>query len=220
MTHPSDLPAIEAAWRAFEAEVPAPSYRDGDTDRELTEIAEIVAGEIAIVADGEGRLAGFALARAVERRVVRLTDLYVAPDARRGGIAAALVRAVVEAAAERGATTLDLEVQSSNAAARAVYQRWGFADESLVLAAPIEHLRDRLRPSVHAARSPRSTSRPTTAPGSSGRRASSPRASAPPAAASRARGTAGRRSTTRPPTAIPTSSSDTPARCPTGWVLS
>ena len=47
------------------------------------------------------RAVGFALARRTGARLGRLTDLYVVPEARRGGVAAALVRAVVEALARR-----------------------------------------------------------------------------------------------------------------------
>jgi hypothetical protein len=45
---------------------------------------------------------------------------------------------------------LEVEVAATNAGARAVYQRWGFREDSLVLAAPVEHLRSRLAPGRHA----------------------------------------------------------------------
>ena len=46
--------------------------------------------------------------------------------------------------AEDGVDTIDLEVMASNAEARAVYARWGFRDEVLVLAAPVAALVERL----------------------------------------------------------------------------
>ena len=65
---------------------------------------------LAFVAEDETGAVGFALARRTGSRLGRLTDLYVVPDARRGGVAAALVHAVVEALAAQGVEHLDLEV--------------------------------------------------------------------------------------------------------------
>ena len=93
---------------------------------------------------------GFALARRTGSRLGRLTDLYVVPDARRGGVAAALVYAVVEALAAHGVEHLDLEVAASNAGARAVYHRWGFGEDVVVLGAPVPALLERLAPGRHA----------------------------------------------------------------------
>ena len=84
------------------------------------------------------------------RRLGRLTDLYVVPEARRSGVAAALVRAVVEALARDGAEHLDLDVLASNTGARAVYHRWGFVEDTVVLVAPVAALRERLSPGRHA----------------------------------------------------------------------
>lgn len=55
-----------------------------------------------------------------------LGDLAVEEGARRRGIGAALVKAALEAAADRGATAVFLEVRESNRAARRLYERAGF----------------------------------------------------------------------------------------------
>jgi ribosomal-protein-alanine N-acetyltransferase len=65
------------------------------------------------------------LARAVADEAEVLT-LAVAPPARRQGMAAALLDAVCDEAARRGAHVLHLEVSTANAAARALYARAGF----------------------------------------------------------------------------------------------
>lgn len=145
-----DLAAVQEAWRAFAREIPPPAHRPVDTGAEAAEIGEIVAAGGGFMAESEGRLVGFALARSVGPEVMRLTDLYVLPDARRGGVAAALALAVAGYADEAGASVVDLEVTSSNATARAVYQHWGFHEETVVFSAPVHRLRERLRPSVHA----------------------------------------------------------------------
>ena len=147
---PADLPALEELWRAFEHEVPALSHVDVDEAKELREIREIVESGLAFLAEEDDRAIGFALARRTSPRAGRLSDLYVLPEARRGGIAAALVHAVVDALASAGVEHLELEVLSSNADARTVYHRWGFAEAELTLVAPTDALRERLAPGRHA----------------------------------------------------------------------
>ena len=145
-----DAATLERLWRAFEGEVPPPPHGDHDPEQELEEIREIVDAGLAFVAEDETGAVGFALARRTGERTSRLTDLYVAPDARRDGVAAGLVHAVVEALAPQGVEHLDLEVTASNAGARAVYHRWGFGEETVVLVAAVSALRERLAPGRHA----------------------------------------------------------------------
>ncbi|HEY7381614.1 MAG TPA: GNAT family N-acetyltransferase [Gaiella sp.] len=145
-----DLPALMELWRAFEREVPAASHVQVDHDRELREIRDIVEGELAFLAENDGAPSGFVLCRRRGPGVAYLSDLYVVPSARRGGLATALVREVAETLAEQGIDHLELEVQAANAGARVVYQRWGFVEHLLTLNAPVEQLRERLAPGRHA----------------------------------------------------------------------
>lgn len=145
-----DAATLERLWRAFEGEVPPPPHGDHDPEQELEEIRGIVDAGLAFVAEHETGAVGFALARRTGERTSRLTDLYVAPDARRDGVAAGLVHAVVETLAPQGVEHLDLEVTASNAGARAVYHRWGFGEETVVLVAAVSALRERLAPGRHA----------------------------------------------------------------------
>lgn len=146
----ADAAALEELWRAFEREVPPPRHHDVDHETEFAEIREIVASGLAFVAESDERPVGFALARRTGARSGRLTDLFVAPEARRGGVASALVGAVVEALAPQGVEHLELEVLSSNSEARTVYHRWGFTENQLVLVAPTAALQERLAPGRHA----------------------------------------------------------------------
>ncbi|HEX5582884.1 GNAT family N-acetyltransferase [Gaiella sp.] len=141
----ADLDVLEKLWRAFEQEVPPPSYIDVDRVQERAEIREIVESGLAFLAERDEPV-GFALARRVGSRLGRLTDLYVVPDARRDGVAAELVSAVAEALEAEGVDHLDLEVRSTNRDARAVYSRWGFAEQLHVLGVPLATLRERLAP--------------------------------------------------------------------------
>jgi ribosomal protein S18 acetylase RimI-like enzyme len=141
----ADLDVLEKLWRAFEQEVPPPSYIDVDRVQERAEIREIVESGLAFLAERDEPV-GFALARRVGSRLGRLTDLYVVPDARRDGVAAELVSAVAEALEAEGVDHLDLEVRSTNRDARAVYGRWGFTEQVHVLGVPLATLRERLAP--------------------------------------------------------------------------
>jgi ribosomal protein S18 acetylase RimI-like enzyme len=146
-----DLPALEELWRAFEAEVPPPAHEDADLATELAEIRAIVESGLGWLAEKDGAAVGMALARRRGPRVGRITDLYVRPAARRSGVAEALTRAVAARFVADGVDTIDLEVMASNTAARAVYARWGFRDEVLVLAAPVAALAERLGDTVETA---------------------------------------------------------------------
>jgi ribosomal protein S18 acetylase RimI-like enzyme len=142
----ADLPLLTRLWGAFHDEVPEPPHVDVDHAEELREIAGIVSGEVALVAedaDGSEPL-GFALARRRGSKLARLTDLYVTPEARRRGVAEALVRQVVDEYRSHGVEFLDLEVMADNAAARTIYARWGFRESLLELVAPLDALSRRL----------------------------------------------------------------------------
>ena len=95
-----DVPLLETLWRSFVDELPPPAHVEFDEAGELAEVREAVDAGLAFVAEADGPV-GFALARRTGSRLGRLTDLYVVPDARRGGIAAALVHAAVEALASQ-----------------------------------------------------------------------------------------------------------------------
>jgi ribosomal-protein-alanine N-acetyltransferase len=55
-----------------------------------------------------------------------LGNLAVVPEARRGGVASALVADLLAAARERGVGSLTLEVRATNDAAQALYRGHGF----------------------------------------------------------------------------------------------
>ena len=143
--HEDDTAAIQALWREFEREIPAPDYVEVDEAQELREIEEIVRGEVATVAeDDDGAIVGFALARRKGPRLGYLSDLYVVPGVRQRGVARALVAEIVAVFRGEGLDVLDLEVQASNRVARAAYESWGFEETVLRLAAPLDVLEKRL----------------------------------------------------------------------------
>jgi ribosomal protein S18 acetylase RimI-like enzyme len=140
----ADLDTLRELWSAFQEEIPEPDWADFDAEQELAEIAEIVRDEIALIAEEDGAALGYALARKRGSRLGRLTDLYVVPAARGRGVSRDLTREVVRLLREQGLDHVDLQVVASNAAARAIYARWGFREHLLELAAPLDELEARL----------------------------------------------------------------------------
>jgi ribosomal protein S18 acetylase RimI-like enzyme len=141
-----DFEAIAELWRLFDHELPPPTHEGpADVEKELREVAEIIESEIALVAeDDDGTPVGFALARGRAPGFGTLTDLYVARDARRSGIATELMREVLSEFRKRGIEQLDLEVLASNQVARSLYARWGLRDEVLIMTASVSGLEERL----------------------------------------------------------------------------
>ena len=131
-----DLPLVRELWREFELEIPEPPWYDDDLEQDLEWLAEAVEKETVLLAGEDG----LAVALMKGSRVGFLEMLYVRPRARGSGLSRELTREVVERLRVRGAEVLELEVLASNAHARSVYERWGFQQSELLLAAPIDAL--------------------------------------------------------------------------------
>lgn len=83
-----------------------------------------------LAADEAGVIVGFGGVMVIGDEA-HVTNLLVAPEARRRGIALGLVLGLIEAALGAGARHLTLEVRSRNEAARALYARLGLAPVGL-----------------------------------------------------------------------------------------
>lgn len=140
----TDRATLHELYSAFFSECPNSEYYGATLEEELGEVDEILDAGLAFVADENGAIEGFALARRKRGTHGVLTDLYVRPDARRQGVATALAAAVADALTEMGATHVTLSVDVGNAAARAAYASWGFRDGHLTLVAEIGELQRRL----------------------------------------------------------------------------
>ena len=101
--------------------------RSFDASWSAADVAKLMSamGGFAYLAEADEGPVGFILGRAIGGEAEILT-LVVAPDQRRAGAGFALVEALVEAARERGATSVYLEVAADNAAAQALYRKAGF----------------------------------------------------------------------------------------------
>ncbi len=88
------------------------------------ELAE--ANRIYLLAEEEGQVAGYAGAMLVGEEA-HITNLLVAPEFRRRGVAKRLMSRLIQAAVAEGARHLTLEVGSKNHAARRLYATLGLA---------------------------------------------------------------------------------------------
>lgn len=77
--------------------------------------------------------------------VVELVSMWVAPHARRKGVAAALVETVFDWAATTAATRVDLWVTCGNASAIALYTDLGFRETTDVQPLPSDPCKEELR---------------------------------------------------------------------------
>lgn len=85
--------------------------------------------------DAAGAAVGFALLSQTFssvglRRIWLLNDLFVAPQVRKSGTGAALMKAVEEFARATGAGRLDLFTARTNATAQSVYRRAGWTEDT------------------------------------------------------------------------------------------
>jgi [ribosomal protein S18]-alanine N-acetyltransferase len=76
--------------------------------------------------DGDRQVAGFcAVWRVMDE--IHINNLAVAPPFRRAGVASAMLTHVLSEGARLGARRATLEVRQSNAAARQLYEKFGFS---------------------------------------------------------------------------------------------
>jgi [ribosomal protein S18]-alanine N-acetyltransferase len=114
---PRDIPAILELQNSCReaAQWPESAYRDLDR-----------AGESAWLAEQNGNIAGFLVARIVAAEM-EILNLAVRASLRRQGIATALLRDSLLWGVQAGARRAFLEVRSSNTAARQFYAAHGFS---------------------------------------------------------------------------------------------
>jgi GNAT superfamily N-acetyltransferase len=143
---PQDRDRLRELYQDFVREIPPPPGIPVDIEHELGELDEYLGDQnVALVAEDDGgRVLGFALAKMDHPGIGHLSDIYVAPEARRQGSARELIReAATRLRDAEGASVLTLGVQVTNQDAHIAYERLGFQTESLRLFAPIEQLLER-----------------------------------------------------------------------------
>jgi ribosomal-protein-alanine N-acetyltransferase len=142
---PADESALRELWSEFEAEIPEPEGFVPETwDEEWADMSRDIEGGAVYVAEDDGGAVGVARATPPEKGRSHLHLVHVRPRARRRGVAKALIRECAREVGEKGATIVSLDVLVSNDRARAVWERMGFEEVSLFMAAPLDAVVHRL----------------------------------------------------------------------------
>jgi GNAT superfamily N-acetyltransferase len=133
----TDLTALLPLMRAY-----CDFYEVAPSDDALLSLARALIADperegVQLLARSEGRAVGFATifwswATTSAERIGVMNDLFVAPEARGTGLAAALIEACRAECAARGAGTLTWQTAPDNAAAIKVYDRVGATREQWV----------------------------------------------------------------------------------------
>jgi len=127
---PEDLPALARLFDAYRVFYQQPSDLDAATaflrEREAAGDSTVFVAE-----DEGGALLGFtqlyaSLSSVSLARIYVLNDLYVAPAARRHGVAHALIEAAHAFARSRSAVRVSLETAHDNHGAQALYESLGY----------------------------------------------------------------------------------------------
>lgn len=87
--------------------------------------AEGAAERIVLVAEDQGGVAGFLIAR-ITADECELENVVVAQARRRSGVGSSLIHALADMVRRRSGAHIFLEVRESNTAARALYEKCGF----------------------------------------------------------------------------------------------
>ena len=87
---------------------------------------------------------GMTVSETLPNGVVHVNVIYVVPERRRQGIARKLLTEIASRARAEGADHVTLDVDTTNEAGRAVWERLGFREWSLRLSAPLDEVERRL----------------------------------------------------------------------------
>ena len=108
---------------AIASQTPAQGWSAAEIAREVRETPS--ARYLVVVDAADGRVLGFAGMWLVVD-IAHVTNMGVHPQHRRRGLGRLLLRGLIDAALDGGTDAMTLEVRPSNAAARALYEEFGF----------------------------------------------------------------------------------------------
>jgi ribosomal protein S18 acetylase RimI-like enzyme len=140
-----DEDALRVLWEAFQDEVATPDFLRESWEDAWNDLRRHVSDGLAFVSASDGRIDGFVFATIPREtpRLCHVTDLYVAPDARRAGLARALLHTLLTEVAGRGIEDVGLDVRVDNVAATTLYRNLGFVDHERFMIARVETVLER-----------------------------------------------------------------------------
>ena len=129
-----DLSVMRRLWDEFTAEATFTPYPGSAFEPSL------VTKHIALVAEEGDRVVGTVYANTTSPDFGYVFGLYTRPEARRRGVAQALMRAIASALRGQGRRYVVLSVDTPNEKARALYDRLGFEDAARMLRVEVDAL--------------------------------------------------------------------------------
>jgi hypothetical protein len=111
-----------------------------------------LAGKLTLLAEDEEPI-GIAVADLLPNGVAHLNVIYVVPERRRQGIARELLAEMAARSRAEGGDHVTLDVDTTNEAGRAFWQRLGFREWGLRLSTPLDDLEARLGPAAESGES-------------------------------------------------------------------
>jgi ribosomal protein S18 acetylase RimI-like enzyme len=134
-----DRDVLRDLWLAMQDELKTPDFLREDWRHTWEDVSRHVQAGLGFVAEEDRLIAGFAFGTIPHETpaLLHVTDVYVAPSARRRGVARDLLHALVAVARERGAGHVGLDVQIDNGPATALYRRLGFVDQERFMTAEL-----------------------------------------------------------------------------------
>jgi ribosomal protein S18 acetylase RimI-like enzyme len=134
-----DQDVVRDLWLAMQHELETPSFLLESWEHAWDDLSRHVREGLGFVAEDDGRLTGFVFGTFPRETpmLLHVTDLYVAPEARRSGVARSLLHEIFGVAHERGASHVGLDVRVHNEPATGLYRRLGFVDSERFMTADL-----------------------------------------------------------------------------------
>ena len=143
----ADQDVLRELWEEFEAELDGEPYLRETWEEAWDDLAVTVRDGVALIAEADdGHAIGFVFCVLGDRgrRTAHVTDIYVRPEARRGGVGRALLAELVEPARAAGLDHVSLEVLVGNSDARRLYDRLAFTPVDVFMVSPLDAFAERL----------------------------------------------------------------------------
>jgi ribosomal protein S18 acetylase RimI-like enzyme len=140
----ADLDVIRGHWEAMEEEICGPPWVRETWEEELVDVKRRLQDSAIFLAEDEGRSVGLLGLDFGRPGIAHVQSVYVRPEARRRGVAAALVAEAAAMSRQHGYDHIELDVLTSNHGALVVYERLGFVEYQRRLAVSLDELDVRL----------------------------------------------------------------------------
>ena len=140
----ADLDVIRGLWEAMEDEIGGPEWVRETWEEELVDVRRRLRDSAVFLAEDDGTVVGLLGLDFGNPRIAHVQSVYVRDEARRRGVASALMAEAAAMSREHGYDHIDLDVLSSNHGALVLYDRLGFAEYQKRLVVPLDELTRRV----------------------------------------------------------------------------